>query len=613
MKKANLFVLLITCSLLLGTLYGQQRGYTARACGLDMNRNGIIGEAADCNVCDGTTTDVDGDGFDEDLYYVDSVSGSDTGGCGTTGSPCATISYTIDNEVDGPGTGQEDIVCIQGTFTENIINLASGITGFYTINATGSQATNFQYPDNPFMIVGWDTDDDGSYPPFDTDETAIIDGSSLSSGAAFANGTLDDSYIEIAHLTVQDFAQRGFVDPGRGNMSHIYFHDIEALRMVDAKQVNPGGSFRAYNLFVGNLDWFASVNMKFTDQGGYFARGSPTSGAGAINWKWQNITVLFNGLAGNDIAGFKLWDSITGIEILDSIFDAQPDLWNPDASPPATSAIILAQCSQDWVIRNNELIDFAFGVLMQPAASGFCSSQGITGTIIDQNRISNTYDPWSGNIGGIKIQPGGGASNTIEDVTITNNFIWDTTANTWDACIYSEAGSTSGPNPGTITIAGNTCFGDMGTAAYFIDDRASVPKQNYVFKNNIAAATNSGTNMRIDYGILNWDADGNVFDPAGNYSWSGGNQSSISAWRTASGQDANSTECDPAFVNAGAGDLHLLNNELCAINGGIDITAITTKDLDGQTRSSTSPDSGADEVMGSSSAPSPPANLRTVY
>ncbi len=61
MRKTILFILLVIYPILLGTLYGQTRGYTARACGLDMNRNGIIGEAADCNVCDGTTTDVDGD------------------------------------------------------------------------------------------------------------------------------------------------------------------------------------------------------------------------------------------------------------------------------------------------------------------------------------------------------------------------------------------------------------------------------------------------------------------------------------------------------------------------------------------------------------------------
>ena len=97
MRKTILFILLIIYPILLGTLYGQTRGYTARACGLDMNRNGIIGEVADCNVCDGTTTDDDGDGQVEDLYYVDSVSGTDNGSCGASGSPCKSISYTIDN------------------------------------------------------------------------------------------------------------------------------------------------------------------------------------------------------------------------------------------------------------------------------------------------------------------------------------------------------------------------------------------------------------------------------------------------------------------------------------------------------------------------------------
>jgi len=596
MRKTTLFILIVIYPILLGTLYGQTRGYTARACGLDMNRNGIIGEAADCNVCDGTTTDVDGDGQIEDLYYVDSVSGTDNGSCGASSSPCMTISYTIDNRVDGPGTGQEDIVCIQGTFTENIDNLKSGIAGFYTINATGSQATNFQYPDNPFMIVGWDTDNDGSYPPFDTDETAVIDGSSVGSTAAFSNGTNSDSYWELAHFTVQDFANRGFMSPGRSStpVSHIYSHDIELLRMVKGKQVNPGGQFRAYNLFTGQLDWFANVNMKFTDQGGLFARGEPTV---ATNWRWQNMTVLFSGLAGNDVMGFKLWGLLTGVEVLDSIWDAQPDLWNPDAGSPGSSAVAAAQCSQDWVIRNNEFIDFTFGILLQPFASGACTSRGMTGTIIDQNRIGNTYDPWSGGPAGILILHGGNAGNTVEDVTITNNFIWDTTANTYETCIETRAGSDTGPNPGTITIAGNTCFGDFADAAFELDSRTSFPKQDYVFKNNIIAGAPNGRNVKTDYVVTNWVADGNVFDPDASESSSLTYGSSVS--------------CAPIFVNSAIGDFHLTAADSCAINSGIDITAITTKDLDGETRSSTSPDSGADEVMGSSSAPSPPTNLRT--
>ncbi len=68
------------------------RGYHARPCGFDMNRNGTIGEPADRLVGDGATADPDADGVDEDIYYVDSASGSDTTGDGSAGKPHQTIS-----------------------------------------------------------------------------------------------------------------------------------------------------------------------------------------------------------------------------------------------------------------------------------------------------------------------------------------------------------------------------------------------------------------------------------------------------------------------------------------------------------------------------------------
>ena len=46
----------------------EPRGYTARPCGFDMNRNGILGEPADRLVGDGATADPDGDGVNEDFF-----------------------------------------------------------------------------------------------------------------------------------------------------------------------------------------------------------------------------------------------------------------------------------------------------------------------------------------------------------------------------------------------------------------------------------------------------------------------------------------------------------------------------------------------------------------
>ena len=57
-----------------------RKGYHARPCGFDMDRDGVIGEQADTHVGDGRTADPDGDGVNEDLIYVDADGGSDETG-----------------------------------------------------------------------------------------------------------------------------------------------------------------------------------------------------------------------------------------------------------------------------------------------------------------------------------------------------------------------------------------------------------------------------------------------------------------------------------------------------------------------------------------------------
>lgn len=61
-----------------------------------MDRNGVIGEPADRLVGDGKTGDPDGDGGEEDILYVDSETGSDAAGDGSSRSPFATIQKALD-------------------------------------------------------------------------------------------------------------------------------------------------------------------------------------------------------------------------------------------------------------------------------------------------------------------------------------------------------------------------------------------------------------------------------------------------------------------------------------------------------------------------------------
>ena len=213
-------------------LIPEGKGYTPRACGFDMNRNGIIGEPEDRLVADGTTNDPDGDGIDEDIIYVCSETGANWPNDGSVDKPVRTIQYALEI-ADGPEDGAEDIICISGTFNESIYLIKGGVPGNY-------ERDGFQFPKNPTMIVGWDRDGDGEYPPYDKDDIAVLDGQNRLD-MAITNRPNKVSYVELAHLTITNYGRqpdntlRDQVDRGAirlsgigtGRQSHLYIHDVE--------------------------------------------------------------------------------------------------------------------------------------------------------------------------------------------------------------------------------------------------------------------------------------------------------------------------------------------------------------------------------------------------
>ncbi len=139
------------------------RGYQSRPCGFDLNHNGIVGEPADCNVCDASlvsgkivanTVDPDGDGIEEDLIYVDCDDGSNFNYCGRPGfRPCGTIEYAWDTIADGPEDGAEDIVCFTGTCSPDTFRSPRSIQRSARDTGPrprpGSETRDWQFPDRP--------------------------------------------------------------------------------------------------------------------------------------------------------------------------------------------------------------------------------------------------------------------------------------------------------------------------------------------------------------------------------------------------------------------------------------------------------------------------------
>ena len=77
------------------------------------------------------------------------------------------------------------------------------------------------------------------------------------------------------------------------------------------------------------------------------------------------------------VTGFKVWGYTTGFEILDSYWDCNVSAWTPrPAGGPGCLAFNSTQCTRDWVIRNNEFVDYKLAFILQGYARGFCDRPG---------------------------------------------------------------------------------------------------------------------------------------------------------------------------------------------------------------------------------------------
>jgi hypothetical protein len=490
------------------------RGYQPRACGFDMNRNGISGEPQDCHVCDGATTDPDFDGVAEDLIYVDAHAGADTSTCGTPVTPCRSIAYAWGARADGPADGAEDIVCIRGTFAaEQPISPGVGVAGTYSVAASGSQARPWEYPKNPAMLVGWDHDGDGEYPPYDTDDVAVLGGT----GATARAFELGNSRVEIAHLTIAGGSYTGAFRFQSGHtVTHAYIHDIETAGINRDKPAHSDVSW--VSIFAGMQNHVQFSNIRATDTGAHFARGAGANGGpdkGPLRFSNLSVTAhSCDATSCGDLAstiGFKLWGYVSGVEVLDSLFDANVRSWNPWTTNPAGALFAIpAQCVQDWTLRNNELIDYKIAMYVQPYAGGYCdgaAARPVTGIVFDRNLFRNTYQAWSstGNHA-VYIQEGQSLNSTTGDITVSNNFFFSPVG--IQSVISSAAGNNEGPQTGLIRMVNNTAYVSLDAASWgavTVATATAFPQHDYEVKNNVITGVAADREVfRVTYAPARW-------------------------------------------------------------------------------------------------------------
>ncbi|NJL29189.1 MAG: hypothetical protein HC897_15555, partial [Thermoanaerobaculia bacterium] len=578
--------------------------------------------------------------------------GVDAPGCGSPTSPCLTIGYAFATIADGPGDGDEDIVCFRNVCTEENLSPRSdggGVAGHYTRTASGSDARNWELPSDPVMLVGWDVDHDRDYPPYDPDHAAILQPPATCPGtpnqpctaAPILNPTdsrqrfhqkLDErafvlasglDNVELAHFEVRDYGRytltedSGFfaLQPAAsGSSDYLYVHDVVANDLN--RDSNYNSTTSAINFFNWKATWVAFENVKFTNNGHWLVRGGGGDGPTDYGpFRFKNLEVTLDACTppmvvtcdpasdedcpqgdvclsdtGCEPTGsescrtrastaWKIWGYYSGFEILDSIVDANVAGQANAMLVGKARGIDMAQCTQDWTIRNNELIDFNSALEVGPVSAGYCEgtklgdgitisdldARPLTDVVIDRNTIH--VDSQLGTLlSGIHLLPGGSEfpDQTIGDVTIANNMI--SSHDGLDTCIRVEAGHSwdgSDTNypvtepPGSVRLISNTCYGPItGQAAIAIGNpwglNPDTLQQDVVLRNNLVGGKSAtAANVATTYDPTNFDVGGNVWDPNGGYRFDDSDTNhriDLAAWITGAG-DTGAAECVPARLH----------------------------------------------------------------
>lgn len=298
----------------------------------------------------------------------------------------------------------QDVICVSGILKEKIIP-KNGIAKTFVKPKSGNESFDFTYPAAPLLILGWDKDGDGVYPPMDKDDVAEFDGTGMTRW--FAPSTAI-SNVEVAHLTVRNTAKWQTGMPVDGNYlvegqgsKNIYMHDIEVYDFLrgNCKQSN-NHIFAGWSNRVAEN--FAVENFMCSNCSGYIQRGSH----GKKNIRYKNLTITSApGTAGDSAgctasntasrvvaSGFKIWGLADFYEVIDSKFDANLGAYK--SHPNGSGVFGFNDNVQDVFLKNNLVIDYTSLFVSQPNAddsSLSCKGRFTNRVLLEGNEYQANY------------------------------------------------------------------------------------------------------------------------------------------------------------------------------------------------------------------------------
>ena len=363
-------------------------------------------------------------------------------------------------------------------------------------------------------------------------------------------------------------------------------------------------------ILIGSRNSATSTTVNYGVNMSNYSTTSMTGGASSsLNTLIQNneIRRCYNAIYANGATGYP----ILGTKILNNIIGSATAADNIGLRGVYVAYTSTTSGPNSAVIEGN---DIRVGDVSTTGAGYSASIMGIeintvnSGVQVLRNNIHDVLQPSTAGWGAYGINVTGAAS--CDNFTIANNFINNIVASKYSTTAvtaYTAYGIRLAAGATLMHIFHNTIVlnaAQTGTVAnytnYGIATTVTTPTISD-FKNNIVINNNIGTGTVGFYvssaasilsGALN---NNNYFVNSGNVGYiNAANQTTLAAWKTATGQDANALNVPVPFVSAS--DLHIdITNPGCMLLDGTGASGTNvTVDIDLQSRPS-NPDPGADE------------------
>ncbi len=441
-----------------------------------------------------------------------------------------------------------------------MITVSTGLSGTYTIGATGDYATFNDAVDalNAFGVCGpvIFNVEDGTY----AEQITLTEVSTMSA----TNTVTFQGLNADPTLAVLQFNAPGSVDNFVVNMNggdYFTFNNLtlESMSTSWGRVILTGGG-ATNNMFTGNIIRSMPVTTTSTNVALVY------SGSGS---SIDSMNVFDGNTFENGSYGFYYYGNGTG------------DL------------------EGGTVLRNNTFTDFYYRGIhmyyqndMTISGNEFTPGDAYTGSIyriyvvygdggmrIDNNQIK-------GDNYGYGIYLSNCDATPLNRGYMYNNFVYvgDSLSTNTSYGIYLTSCNQQAVVHNSVNLESN---GGTSRSIYVTGG-----SQNYI-KNNIFAIDGPGYGFYYASGIQ--EADNNdVYAPDGNPYYFGGAVPTIDQWRTLTGFGMASDTLDPLFFSSD--DLHTCDD--MAVDAGALPDTLVMMDIDGQTRSMTTPDIGADEFLG---------------